>query len=280
VLGTVQDGGLPQIGCYSERCERARGEPRYVTSLALIEPEAARFYLVDATPDITRQMDLIDEPAFRTRAAQRRPFDGIFLTHAHIGHYLGLAMLGRESVGTAPTPVYCTPSMRAFLSTNGPWSLLVDEGRLHFPDVPVDTWFAVDEWMSVRMIPVPHRPEFSDTVGFIFRGPNASVLYLPDIDRWERWDHSIDHVVREVDVALLDGSFYSSTELPGRNIEDIPHPLVPHSMDLLQQAVRDGQRVVFTHFNNTNAILDDGAAAAEVRRRGFGIARAGQRYAL
>jgi pyrroloquinoline quinone biosynthesis protein B len=149
----VQDGGLPQIGCYTARCERARTDPRYVASLALIEPEAERFYLVDATPDLTRQIDLIAEDAFRRRAQTRRPFDGIFLTHAHIGHYLGLALLGREGVGTAPTPCYCTPEMAAYLTSNGPWNLMVDEGRIYFPEVTFDTWHRVDDTLSVRLLP-------------------------------------------------------------------------------------------------------------------------------
>lgn len=280
VLGTAQDGGLPQIGCYSPRCERARRSPTYVASLALVEPDAERYYLVDATPDITRQVDLIEEDGFKRRAAARRPFDGIFLTHAHIGHYLGLAMLGREGLGIAETPVYCTPAMRRYLSTNGPWSLMVDEGRIVFPEVPVDEWFGVDGWLSARMIPVPHRPEFSDTVGWKFRGPAHTILYIPDIDRWETWSYRIQDVVREVDVSLLDGSFYSADELPGRKIEDIPHPLIPQSMDLLESVIDSEHRVIFTHLNNTNSVHDDGPERAAVLRRGFEVARAGQRLSL
>jgi pyrroloquinoline quinone biosynthesis protein B len=280
VLGTIQDGGIPQVGCYTPRCEQARRDPRYVASLALIDPDRQQYYLVDATPDITRQLDLIEDVDFRRRAADRRPFDGIFLTHAHIGHYVGLAQLGREGLGMQRTPVYCTPAMAEYLSTNGPWSLLVEEGRIYFPEVSVGRWFEVDEWLTVRMIRVPHRPEFSDTVGFVFRGPGSSLLYVPDIDRWETWQHSLIKVVGEVDAALLDGSFYSASEVPGRAIEDIPHPLVPHTMNLLEEAVRAGARVIFTHFNNTNPVLDEGDEAAQVWRRGFELAREGLRLPL
>ncbi len=281
MLGSVQDGGLPQIGCYTERCENARRLHRFITSLALVEPAAERFYLVDATPDLTRQIDLIPGAAFRRRAQARRPFDGIFLTHAHIGHYAGLAQLGREGLGMGRTPCYCSPGMAEYLSTNGPWSLLVDEERLFFPEVPLDEWYSVSESLSVRLIPVPHRHEFSDTVAFAFRTRNRSLLYVPDIDRWEDWDIAVQDIVREVDVALIDGAFYSPAEVPGRPIEEIPHPLIPHSMDLLQDAVREGSRVIFTHMNNTNPALDAGSAEeAEVRRRGFELARAGLRIAL
>ncbi len=283
VLGVAQDGGMPQTGCYAPRCDRAREreQPRYVSSLAIVEPDAGRYYLVDASPDLRQQMDLIDDPGFRSRAQARRPFDGIFLTHAHMGHYLGLAHLGREGLGIAPTPCYCSPEMAGFLASNGPWSLLVDEGRLDLRPVEFDRWYAIDDSLSAMATPVPHRPEFSDTVGWTFRGPNRSVLYLPDIDSWEAWDRDVAEVVRAVDVALLDASFYSPGEVPGRNIEDIPHPMVPHTMDLLQEVARGESEVVFIHLNNTNPALDEASAEArEVVRRGFSVASEGQRFGL
>ena len=158
---------------------------------------------------------------------------------------------------------------------------MVDEGRLVFPLVQMDEWHRVDDTLSVKLILVPHRHEFSDTVAFVFRGARRSLLYVPDIDRWEDWHVRIEDLVEEVDVALIDGSFYSPAEVPGRNIEDIPHPLIPHSMDRLQSAVQSGNRVVFTHLNNTNPVHDqDSAEAAEVGRRGFVVARAGMRFPL
>jgi pyrroloquinoline quinone biosynthesis protein B len=283
VLGIAQDGGMPQVGCYADRCQRARerANPRFAASLALVDPDRDRYYLVDATPDITRQLDLIDEPGFRERAGERRPFDGIFLTHAHIGHYAGLAVLGREGLGMAPTPTYCTERMAEYLTNNGPWGLMVSEGRLDLRPVVAGAWMQIDDRLQARALLVPHRPEYSDTVGWMFRGPTQTILYIPDIDSWERWDLDIEDVVESVDVALLDASFYSGSEVPGRDIEDIPHPLVPHTMDRLQARVDAGDRVVFTHLNNTNpALFEDSAEAAEVGRRGFEIATEGQRIAL
>lgn len=282
MLGSVQDGGLPQAGCYTERCERARrGTPRYVASLALVEPAADRYYLVDASPDLPRQMDLVPGDGFRRRAAARRPFDGIFLTHAHIGHYLGLAHLGREALGISPTACYCTERMAAFLRTNGPWSLMVEEGRLVLDPLVTDTWRRVSPALSVKAIPVPHRDEYSDTVGFVFRGPRRALLYLPDIDRWSEWSRRIEDVVREVDVALLDGSFYSDREVPGRSYEDIRHPLVPETMSRLAEVVAEGHQVIFTHLNNSNPVLDEGGPAERaVLDAGFGIAREGATLGL
>lgn len=287
VLGSVQDAGLPQVGCYTELCNlgrtlQAEGRPRYVSSLALVEPAAERFYLVDATPDITRQVDLIEEPAFRRRAGQRTPFDGIFLTHAHIGHYAGLAVLGNEGMGIRDTPVYCTPAMAGFLAANEPWKLLVDQRRILLRPLAVDRWHRIDGFLEVQLWPVPHRDEFADTVGFVFRGPHASLLFLPDINAWSRWDRDVAASVAGVDVALLDGSFWSMAELPGRSIDEVPHPLMTQTMDALQVLVDAGDtEVILTHLNNTNpALLDGGPQQRLVAERGFGIAREGMRFPL
>jgi pyrroloquinoline quinone biosynthesis protein B len=287
VLGSVQDAGFPQVGCYTPRCDAGRallaaGRGRFVSSLALIEPRAERFYLVDATPDITRQLDLITEPAFRRRAAERRPFDGIFLTHAHIGHYAGLAMLGREGLGILETPVYCTQAMAGFLASNYPWRFLVDQGHIALRPLPVDEWHRIDAFLEVQLWQVPHRNEIADTVAFVFRGPDASILFLPDINAWSMWNRNVAEAVASVDVALVDGTFWSLDELPGRTLDEVPHPLMLQTMDVLQGVVdRKQTHVVLTHLNNTNPALDDGGPEqAEIARRGFGLAREGMRFAL
>ncbi len=281
VLGSIQDGGLPQAGCYTTRCERARSDPHYVSSLCLADPDSGGVFLVDASPDLVRQMDLIPGEHFRQRAARRRPFDGILLTHAHIGHYLGLAMLGREGLAIESTPCYCSARLADFLSTNGPWSLLVSEGRLDLrvlePDRP--TRLAVD--LEVTALPVPHRDEYSDTFGFVFRGGRRSLLFLPDIDRWDTWDRDIVSVVEGVDVALLDATFYSADEVGGRSQEQSPHPLVTDTVRRLGPTVRSGRRVVLTHLNNSNPLLDEESAERRtVLEAGFEIARSGQNYPL
>ena len=287
VLGTVQDAGLPQVGCYSARCDAGRalhasGAGRYVSSLALVSPARERAYLVDATPDITRQIDLIGDPWFRRKAAERRPFDGIFLTHAHIGHYSGLAVLGNEGLGVRDTPVFCTQAMADFLSSNQPWAFMVEQGRIVPTPLATDRWHRIDEGLEVALWPVPHRDEFADTVAFVFRGPRASLLFVPDINDWRRWERDAVDAVASVDVALLDGSFWSLDELPGRSIDDVPHPLMSQTMDLFQPLADRGEgRLVFTHLNNSNPALDEGGPQqAEVARRGFELAREGMRFDL
>jgi pyrroloquinoline quinone biosynthesis protein B len=82
--------------------------------------------------------------------------------------------------------------------------------------------------IQVTAVLVPHRDEFTDTVGYVIaRQGRRGVLFIPDIDQWGKWWASIRELVDTVDLALLDGTFASADELPGRSIDDIPHPLIP-----------------------------------------------------
>ncbi len=287
VLGTAQDAGFPQVGCHTDLCElgrslHAEGRGRYVSSIAIVDPDNGEYFLVDATPDITRQIDLIEESGFRERAAGRRPFDGIFLTHAHIGHYTGLAVLGNEGMGISDTPVYCTARMASFLEANEPWAYTVRQGRIIPTPLTTDRWHRIGERLEVQLWQVPHRDELADTVGFVFRGPSRTLLFLPDINAWSAWDRDLAETVAGLDVALLDASFWSLDELPGRTIDDLPHPLISQTMDLLQGVVdRDAAEVVLTHLNTSNPALDPaGPERAEIERRGFVLAREGMRFGL
>jgi len=191
-------------------------------------------------------------------------------------------VLGNEGLGIQDTPVYCTEAMAGFLASNAPWNYMVDQGRIVPTPLSLDTWHQLDEHLEVQLWKVPHRDEFADTVGFVFRGPSTSLLFIPDINSWRRWDKDVADAVASVDVALLDGSFWSMEEMPGRRVEDVPHPLMTQTMDALQRVVdRRDSRVVMTHLNNSNPALDDGGRQqAEIARRGFEVAREGMRFEL
>ena len=269
---------MPHIGCRQELCERARRDPRRrerVASVGLFDEESGERYLIDATPDLPLQIEALPGHV-RDRA---RPLDGILLTHAHIGHYTGLMYLGREALGAKVVPVYATPRMAAFIRGNGPWSLLVSEGRIELHEVEPGKTFALGARLQVTPLQVPHRDELSDTVGFRVRGPARTLLYVPDIDKWEKWDRRLEDEVGRADVALLDGTFESASEIPGRSQKDIPHPLVPETMDRLS-APDLARRVFFIHLNHTNALLWDGARRRALERRGFHVARAGDEEEL
>jgi pyrroloquinoline quinone biosynthesis protein B len=271
VLGIAQDGGVPHLGCRQKLCVDARRDPskrRLVASLGLVDDRAGKWFLIDATPDLALQVARIG----------RLP-DGILLTHAHIGHYLGLAQLGREVVNAKRMPVFCTPSMARFLRENLPWSRLVALENIEIREVEPGKEIALTDSLHVTPLKVPHRDEDSDTVAYVVAGPARRLLWLPDIDKWEKWDRRIEDVVKTVDVAFLDGTFFSADEIPGRSIAEIPHPLVPETVTLLSRGVRS-TKIFFVHLNHTNRLLWDRKEVRRLLDKGFGIAAEGQRVPL
>jgi pyrroloquinoline quinone biosynthesis protein B len=272
VLGIAQDGGLPHLGCRQPPCVEARRDPakrRLVASLGLVDSSSGRRFLIDATPDLEAQVSRLGGLP-----------DGILLTHAHIGHYLGLALLGREALGAKGIPVYCTASMARFLRENGPWRRLLSTGNIAIREVEPGRRFVLTPGLSATAIRVPHRDEESDTVAWRIDGPKRSLLWLPDIDKWEKWERSIEELAREDRLLLfLDGTFFSADEIPGRSIGDIPHPLVPETAERLAGRSRPGQ-VHFIHLNHTNRLLWDRATQRDLEKRGFRVAREGERFGL
>lgn len=276
VVGVAQDGGYPQAGCRKSCCEAVRrGEAsrRQVSGLALLDPASGAYWLFDATPDIGGQMRMVEDRLMRTGLLPA----GIFLTHAHMGHYTGLMHLGREAMGAKAVPVHAMPRMCAFLEGNGPWGQLVSLGNIALRTLRADS--VVDLGNGVRVTPfrVPHRDEYSETVGYRIEGPSKRILYIPDIDKWSRWDRDIRSLLTDCDMAFLDGTFFDGAELPGRDMREIPHPSVTESMELFEK-LPDSLRskVCFIHFNHTNPLLRPGSDAwRRVRSGGYGVAEEG-----
>ncbi len=273
VLGSAQDGGVPHAGCRCAHCEAARRDAnlrRRSPCLALLHHDERKVFLIDAGPDFPEQLEEL--PA--DWRAGRNPVDGIFLSHAHIGHYAGLVHLGREVMSTSGLPVYCSERMASFLRQNGPWSLLVELGNIEIRVIAPGQTVQPAPGLSVKPLAVPHRAEFTDTLAFAVGGPNSRLLYLTDIDSWEQLQPPIEELVSGVDIALLDGTFYSTEELPGRDPAEVPHPPVAETVELLGGIAESGAtRILFTHINHTNPLLDaDGELLRRLRSRGFDIA--------
>jgi pyrroloquinoline quinone biosynthesis protein B len=261
VLGIAQDGGMPHLGCAKDPCAAVRrGERRAERVACLGITDGKRGWLLDATPDLPAQV----------AALGVRVPEGVFLTHAHVGHYLGLAFLGKEVLGAKGTPVFATERMRAFVAGNDPWRRLVAEGRVDLRDnASVDLG-----GVRVTAFAVPHRDELSDTVGYLVEGPRRRVLFIPDIDAWEKWDRPVREAVEGVDLAFLDATFFSAAELPARAQGEVPHPPVVHSMEVLAGL---GDRVRWIHLNHTNPLLVDPAPSES---KGFRVAREGESFDL
>jgi len=281
ILGIAQDAGYPQANCYAPHCMRAwqnEDLKRLASSIAVVDEASRSKYLFDATPDIREQLYELH----RSAPDDEYALSGVFLTHAHIGHYTGLMHFGHEASSSKLVPVYAMPRMHDFLSTNGPWDQLVRYENIRLEALADTETVELNNTLSVTPFLVPHRREYSETVGYRIDGPNKSAVFIPDIDKWGRWETDIRGVVRSVDYALLDATFYADGELPGRDMSKVLHPFVAESMALLEDLTEEEKsRVIFIHMNHTNPLLIEGSPQqAEVERRGFRFAREGMRLEL
>lgn len=284
VLGVAQDAGKPQIANPDDSAWDDPSLRRRATSLALIDRrgERARRWLFEATPDIKEQLQRLDEAA-----PVERPIglNGVFLTHAHIGHYAGLMMFGHEAAGAENLTVYAMPRMANFLAENGPWDQLLVRHNILLAIMQKGEPETLADDIAVTPFLVPHRDEYSETAGFLIEGPQKSALFLPDIDSWEEWDEAgtrIENKIAEVDYAFLDATFYADGEIPGRDMSGFPHPFVAHSMERFSSLPpQEKAKVRFIHMNHTNPLLGpDAPERQSVRKAGFHIAEEGAVFCL
>jgi len=278
ILGIAQDAGYPQIGCDKECCKKywdKKIAKQKVSSLALFDPSTNQKWIFDATPDLPEQMH--DAGKF-----QQGNLSGIFLTHAHIGHYAGLMYLGREALNAKEIPVYAMPRMYNYLKSNGPWSQLVSLRNIQLEKLKADSSIKLTDKISITPILVPHRDEFSETVGYSIKTGNKTVLFIPDIDKWQKWDRDIKQLIKHYDYLFLDGTFYKEDELPGRNVSEVPHPFIQESVDLFSDlSLTEKQKIWFIHFNHTNPLIDKSSKQyKEVKSKGFNVAIEGRKISL
>ena len=281
ILGTTQDGGSPHTGCQKECCRvlfLAGKSDRKVVSLGLVSTETNQTWLFEATPDLPFQMQVLQKEIGST---SKTP-NGIFLTHAHIGHYTGLMFLGREVMNSKNVSVYVLPRMKSFIESNGPWSQLVDLKNIELKQLKSDSVIQLNAKIRITPISIPHRDEFSETAGFLISGPSKTALFIPDIDKWKKWNRNINEFIAKVDYAFLDATFYDETEIPGRKMSEIPHPFVKESMqrfDTLSEALK--KKIIFIHMNHTNPLLDRTSIQYQlVIKNGYHVAKNGDRYFL
>ncbi|MDC0052717.1 MBL fold metallo-hydrolase [Gammaproteobacteria bacterium] len=280
ILGVTQDAGFPQAGCYKPHCMPGWNDPERkitATSLGLIDPSSKKKYIFEATPDLPEQLFLLEQEA----PSDEFSLNGIFITHAHIGHYTGLMYLGREAMGAHGLPIYVMPKMEQYLRENGPWSQLIALNNISLMPLRNDRSEVLNN-LKVTPFLVPHRDEFSETVGYSIQGPKKTALFIPDINKWSQWKENILERIQLVDYALIDATFYDNNELPGRDMSKIPHPFVVETMATLSLLPRkQREKVWFIHMNHTNPLLNVNSDQARgVRAQGFNIASTGLRLKL
>ena len=274
VLGVAQDAGYPQINCKKDCCKEAWENSslrKLISCLAIVDPTTDEQWIIDATPNIKDQLQLLKSQT------GKESIDGALLTHAHMGHYTGLMHFGREVMGTNKIPVFAMPRMKKFLEENGPWRQLVELENISLQQLKSDSAINLNKNIKVTPFLVPHRDEFSETVGYEILINDKILTFIPDIDKWEKWETNITELIQKVDYAFLDATFYKNGELK-RDMSEIPHPFVEESMKLFAKiSEKDKQKVHFIHLNHTNPVLIEGSTAQkEVLEKGFNIAKEGQ----
>jgi pyrroloquinoline quinone biosynthesis protein B len=279
VLGTAQDAGYPQINCKKSCCKpyhEGKVKKKLISCLGLIDLEAKKKWLFDATPDIIQQIQNLSNQLETTNVV-----DGVFLTHAHIGHYTGLMYFGRESMGATKIPVYTMPKMKSYLEENGPWSQLVSLENIHLKELAHNTSVELTNGLKVTSFLVPHRDEFSETVGYKIQGKYKSALFIPDINKWQLWEKNIVEEVKKVDYAFLDATFFKDGEIP-RPMSEVPHPFIEETTTLFESATKATKnKVIFIHFNHSNPALQDAHPLKDsLQKLGFRFAKEGMRVEL
>lgn len=254
ILGIAQDGGYPHINNTDEFKDVKEGKfaKELVVSLGIIDQQKRKKFLIEATPDLPEQLAMLDAGHLTHHDVI---IDGVFMTHAHIGHYTGLMHFGREAMGSKEINVFAMPKMKSFLENNGPWSQLVELENIKINSLENKTPVDITENIKITPFLVPHRDEFSETVGYQISGKKKSALFIPDINKWSLWKNNIVDEVKKVDYAFIDATFFKDGEIP-RPMSEVPHPFIQETIDLFKNESKEiKSKIIFIHFNHSNPLI-------------------------
>ncbi len=277
VLGIAQHGGYPHAGCVEKVCEMLReiGDNEKVTRLGIIDPKLNRSWIIDATPDFAEQYHILTK-------VHNTQLQDIFLTHDHVGHSIGLLQLGREVMNSKEINVFCMPKMKHFLEDNSPWQQLIDLNSISIKLLKNAKEHKLSRHLFIERFLVPHRVEFSETIGYKVVGPNSSAIFIPDIDKWIKWDQEIKKVILNSNISFINGTFYSNDEIPHRDMSEIPHPFIIETMEQLSSSNSiNTNKVHFIHLNHSNPALREHTSATKlIKAKQFNVVRKGQIFDL
>lgn len=280
ILGVAQDGGYPHIGCQKICCENfyiGKNKRKSVVSLGLVDKKNQQKWLFEASPDMHTQLAELEQNHIKSSTI----IDGVFLTHAHIGHYTGLMYFGREAYGKKDIPVFVMPKIKTFLTNNGPWNQLVALKNIQLKNLQQDSTIILNENLKVTPFLVPHRDEFSETVGYKIEGKKKSALFIPDINKWKKWKKSIIEEVKKVNYAFLDATFLNQFEVK-RAMSEVPHPFIEETTKLFKnETLNTKNKIYFIHFNHTNPALQENSRERKaIEKLGFHFSNEGMKFDL
>tara|TARA_Y100001970_G_scaffold268694_1_gene360261 strand:- start:855 stop:1724 length:870 start_codon:yes stop_codon:yes gene_type:complete len=276
ILGTAQDGGYPHIGCKKICCKAAwndHSKKRLIASIAIIDKKLKECWIIDSSPDIKFQINMIMD---FLNLEDCPKINGIFLTHAHIGHYSGLLEFGKEAMNSFEVPIYAMPKMNDFIKSNNAFNFLIQSSNIKLNTIHHNANLKLNKNISIEPFLVSHRNEMSETVGYKIFSKKNSIVYLPDIDSWDDPYLDIIECVKNNDILILDGTFYDINELGVRNILDIPHPTIKDSINRFSMlGMSDRNKIYFTHFNHTNDVIRDSESRKVLVNEGYNITNDG-----
>jgi len=278
LLGTAQDGGRPQVGCVEDCCkDLSHDESRWPVSLGILD-KSGRGHIIDTSRHLGEQLRLWYHP----------PLASVLLTHAHFGHTDGLGLLGRETMNLKGIDLHVSASMHELIEKTPQWAIMQDQGVFSTHIFCSGKEISLGLGLIVEPIEVPHRAELSDMHAFVIRGPSKSLLYLPDHDSWKDTlqAHGVSTMrdwftLLRIDIALLDGTFWSYDELPPNRQQGVPHPPVKEQIKELGVRRASDPEIYFIHLNHTNPLnRQDSDELCLVRAAGWDVCTQGQQFIL
>jgi pyrroloquinoline quinone biosynthesis protein B len=274
ILGSAAGGGLPQWNCACVNCVAARAgkiAPQTQSSI-MISGDDVRWFLINASPDLSRQIARTPKLQPRLDPLRNSPIAGVLLTNADLDHALGLLLLREQQMSLV---VYAGDETKSALA----WidNVLARFCGIEWRKISAD-FQSLGGNVSFRAIELPRSVAFQfwdDTSG-------ASALFAPTVGEMTE---ELREALQASDVVIFDGTFWSDDELavvrPGaRSAREMNHlPISDGSLDFLRQS--PSRRKIYTHINNTNPILMPGTREREqVEQAGIEIARDGLEIAL
>jgi pyrroloquinoline quinone biosynthesis protein B len=279
VLGTAAGGGVPQWNCACPGCAGARLHPerrRRHASLA-VEVEPGRCYIVNATPDIGDQIEGCDR-LLPAPGSRETPLAGVILTDAELDHTLGIARL-REA---GKLEIRATPAVReALIERLRLERVLSPYTGLSWHDLPLSAMEPLGGGVEAGAVPISgKRPRYAAEHGepAEIKGPGEAqgrdesggwvvglrladrvtgkvAVYAPAVGVWTP---ELDAALAGADCVIVDGTFWDEEEprragVTERTATEMGHLPIESTAERL---ARLPGRVLYTHLNNTNPLVD------------------------
>ena len=282
ILGTAQDGGIPQAGCSCERCNEAHKNlklRKYPVSLGIIGTDGSK-HIVEVTKNLSEQLMI-----WSSNKNELFIPETVSITHLHLGHVEGIGQFGKPVMASKEVDVFLSHKNKNVFDERSDIKLMIKQNNIRTHSKNFNQLFEPKQGcgFSLQFISIPHRSELGDTAAIIIKGNEKNILFMPDQDSWEE---TLEYYSKEnirdflkmfnINYALIDGTFWSMKELPGRNISEIPHPTIQDSLKLLGKRMEKDPRISFLHLNHSNPVNDIGSKQRKlVEEYGWGVSEIG-----